>query len=286
MSLFVRLLGPVEVIRNGRTTCLRAVKQIALLAALAFSYDGPVNMNDLTGAVWPGEPPRSAAANLRNYASALRRTVGDRIVAHAGGYQLILQPGELDVGSFQTLASQGDQALKAGEPASAERLLTQSLALWRGPAVPGLPTNTALSADLANLEDQRLIAVEDLAQARLDLGHNRQVVVGLRKHLRQHPLRERPWAQLMLALYRSGDTVGALHAFTEARGVLRDELGIEPDLRLSALHRAILKRSPDLMAPAAATTPDGPGSWPVAAEKTSIGIPPAPPSWPESGAPF
>ena len=73
------------------------------------------------------------------------------------------------------------------------------------------------------------------------------VVPKLRKHLYQHPLRERSWAQLMLAQYRAVGAAAALATYADARHVIGKELGIEPDPMLADLHRAILSRSPELL---------------------------------------
>ncbi len=46
--------------------------------------------------------------------------------------------------------------------------------------------------------------MEDWAEAELSLGHHGELVGELERVLAEHPLRERFWGQLMLALYRSG----------------------------------------------------------------------------------
>jgi DNA-binding SARP family transcriptional activator len=248
VSLRVRLLGSVDVHLNSVVTPIRAAKRIALLVVLALNVNQAMTVSDLTEAIWGDGPPASARANLRNYASALRHAAGDRIASASGTYKLTLHDGELDVQEFRTLTAEGREALGSRQPGRAADLLARSLDLWRGPAASGLPAGTRLDPDLANLEELRVSAVEDLAQAHLDLGRHTQVVPELRRHIRQHPLRERPWAQLMIALYRSGNTAGALAAFTTARATIQEQLGIEPDPRICSLHRAILRRSPALLA--------------------------------------
>jgi len=63
-----------------------------------------------------------------------------------------------------------------------------------------------------------------------------------------HPLRERLTAQLMMALYRSGQAAAALTAFQRARCHLAEELGIDPGAELRQLEMAIL-RGDSRMAP-------------------------------------
>ena len=72
------------------------------------------------------------------------------------------------------------------------------------------------------------------------------------EHLvRAHPLDERLWAQLMLALYRSGRQADALGAYQQARRHLVDELGIEPGPELADLEHRILGHDPTLGFPGA-----------------------------------
>src|SRR4029077_15829526 len=67
--------------------------------------------------------------------------------------------------------------------------------------------------------------------------------------VQRHPLRERPRAQLMLALYRSGRQAEALRVYVDARRALVDELGLEPGPELQQLEQSILRQDPSLAAP-------------------------------------
>lgn len=247
MSLQIQILGAVRVRRAGEIVPLGAVKCLAMLTALTVNCNQPVSLEDMIGAVWGDDPPRSAVGNLRNYAGTLRRAVGDQLTTVVRGYQLTMRRGERDVDEFRRLATDGRAALAADDPVAAATALTESLALWRGPAGQGLPAGTALGVELINLGDERLAAFDDLIDVRLRLGHQAALVPILRKHLHRYPLRERSWAQLTIAQYRAGGAAAALATYADSRRTLRDQLGIEPGPQLTDLQRAILTRSPDLM---------------------------------------
>lgn len=77
-------------------------------------------------------------------------------------------------------------------------------------------------------------------------GRHAQLVGELQTLVREHPLRERPAAQLMLALYRSGRQAEALEVYRETRVVLNRELGIDPSSSLQRLEGEILHQDPGL----------------------------------------
>src|SRR6266536_1051026 len=247
MSFQLRLLGYVELYVDRTPVRSGPAKRRAALAALALDANQPVSLDRLIEAVWAGLPPRSAVANLRTHIAALRRLLGDRIVAVPGGYLLRVNAGEVDVHGFQQLTESGRVALDAGDADLAVRHLTAALGLWHGDAAgEGLPRGTHLDVRFASLDEGRLNAFEDLVEAKLALAEHGDVLPGLRQHLAHHPLRERAWGQLMLALYRGGDVAAALTAYQAARGALREQLGVEPGAALVALQRAVLERDPAL----------------------------------------
>jgi class 3 adenylate cyclase len=100
--------------------------------------------------------------------------------------------------------------------------------------------------EIARLEELRTVTVEERIEADLALGLHAAVVGELRELAREQPLRERLWAQLMLALYRSGRQADALHAYQEARRVLAEQLGIDPGPALRRLEEQILRQDATL----------------------------------------
>jgi class 3 adenylate cyclase len=134
----------------------------------------------------------------------------------------------------------------------------EGLALWRGPALTDLAFEPFAQAEIARLEELRTGAREDLFDAELQLGRHGRLVAELEAFVAEHPLRERPRGQLMLALYRSGRQAEALEAYRQARETLVEELGIDPSSELQQLEQAILRHDPavDLDPPAAPRKPD------------------------------
>ncbi|OPG10657.1 BTAD domain-containing putative transcriptional regulator [Microbispora sp. GKU 823] len=283
MNLRFGLLGPVEVRRDGRPVPLGSPKQRALLTALLLEPNRVVSIDRLVTAVWDEEPPRSAVANVRTYVNRLRSTLGegDRLTARPPGYVLTVHAGELDVIEFADALRQGRKALSAGRPEAALRHLSAALTRWRGAPAEDVPRSAALGPRLDALAEQRCLALEAQAEARLMLGEHADAVPELRETVAAHPTRERLWGSLMLALYRTGDSAAALSAYGQARTFLAEELGVEPGPELAELHRGILNRDPALRAepilPAlgpsrAAPAPEaGPNRTPVAGPGCLVG---------------
>jgi len=257
-----RLLGPVELYHEGEAVDLSSTKVRLMLTALALKPNTVVSFEALGRVLWDRGAPPSARSNVRTYATNLRRVLDrgshNRLVSRGGGYLLATDPDELDVQVFHRLAEIGRRALSDGEPASARTHLRQALALWRGHPAEGLPPRRALAGQLDALAEQRLLVEEDLLEAELAVGATTELVASARRLVAEHPLRERGWAGLMLALYRGGEVAAALAAFTEARTRLVEGLGLEPGPRLQQLHQAMLNRDQSLLdRPPAATVTAG-----------------------------
>jgi len=245
----VLVLGPLEV-RDGSDVHQVRRRQGALLALLALEAGRIVPRSRLIDELWPDDPPASAAKALDVFLWRLRRAVPRlTIVKTAGGYRLDLAAEAVDAWRFESLVERGRAALAAGDPATAQELLSAALALWRGPALAGLEELVGGAA--ARLDEIRIAALEDRIAAELELGWAAELVPELEALVEEDPLRERPCSLLMLALYRSGRQADALAAYHEARDALVGELGIEPSPELKRLELAILRHDPALAVGAA-----------------------------------
>ena len=165
------------------------------------------------------------------------------------GYRLTLEPSEVDADCCERLYDEARAATASGRPADAASKLEQALALWRGSPLADFTYEPFAQGAIAQLEELRVNCREELVEAQLALGHHAEVVRELETLIADHPLRERPRGQLMLALYRCGRQAEALDAYQQARHILVEKLAIEPNADLRALEQAILQQDPSLAAP-------------------------------------
>ncbi|MET8000260.1 BTAD domain-containing putative transcriptional regulator [Nonomuraea glycinis] len=241
------VLGPLEVRGpGGELIPVGGPRPRALLVMLLLNAGQVVGVEALIDGQYGEDPPAGAANAVQAQVSRLRRALGaGRIEFRGGGYLLAVDPGTVDAHRFERLARQGRHLLSAGRFEDAAGTLRQALGLWRGPALPDLPFG---QAQAARLEELRLTAGEDLAEAELALPGSAPVAE-LRRLVSAHPLRERLRAQLMRALHAAGRQAEALAAFEEGRRLLADELGADPSPELAAAHLTVLRAEPPAPAP-------------------------------------
>jgi DNA-binding SARP family transcriptional activator/WD40 repeat protein len=250
------VLGPLEVVADGGDSLpIAGSKERTVLAFLLARWGRVVSVDDLVEELWGERPPRTAEKTVGSYVSRLRRALRlgqspgsnhDVIVSRGAGYALERAGHLIDAVSFEQLAGDGQRLLAAGRPQEADRLLEEALGLWRGAAYQGYRYTGFGAAEGDRLEELRRTATEDLIDSRLAAGGAGQLVAELQAMVREGPLRERRWGQLMVALYRAGRQAEALQVFTRAREVLVGELGIEPGPELQRLQAAILAQDPGL----------------------------------------
>ncbi len=268
----VRILGSLEASEGGRTLDLGLRQARALFAVLALHAGSPIRSSRLSEALWPGGPPPRWEATVQSHVSRLRRaleperaprTPSTRLATRGDSYVLHLEADELDASRFESLAAEGRAALARGDHRRADELLGSALGEWRGPVLADLPDPLRMTPEAGRLEELRVLATEDRATAALALGHHGRVVADVEALVAAHPLRERCWELLLLALYRSGRQAEALRRYQEVRRLLVGELGIEPGPALRALESAILRQEADLVPKAATSVAAAPADVPM-----------------------
>ena len=244
----IRILGSLEVEENGRTVDVGGARQRALLAILVLHRGAVVAAERLIDDLYAGRPPPSAAKTLQAHISRLRKAIGggEELQTRGTGYILDRATLDVDADRFTDLLRSGRAALADDRPREAADLLETALGLWRGPPLDDMRYEGFAQPEIARLEELHLGAIDDLIDARLALGRHAEVVGELERLVAQHPLRERPRGQLMLALYRSGRQGDALAVYQSGRRAVVEELGLEPGRGLQDLERAILKQDPTL----------------------------------------
>ncbi len=233
------VLGPVRAVVDGRVVPVGQPKLRVVLATLLANANTTVTLGQVVERLWGEDPPRTARKTVHLYVSRLRRLLGlpGLITTRPDGYLLRLDEDELDLGRF---AAAQRRAERARDPRERAAHLDEALACWRGPALADVPSESLQREVGALLAEERLRVVEWRMRAYLDLGRHAEIVPDLVRLTKDHPWQEPLWAQLVVALHRTGRTGDAVHTFHAVRARLRAELGVEPGEHLRRAHREVL----------------------------------------------
>ncbi|WP_036505877.1 BTAD domain-containing putative transcriptional regulator [Nocardioides sp. URHA0020] len=270
-GLELSVLGAVRVSRDGDEVDLGTPRQRAIIAALALADGRPLPVAAVIERVWGADAPAAALATLHGYVAALRRALEpDRpprtpatvLVTHADAYSLEIPLAGRDEFRFQSALEAARELLSVvpdhlrprivpHERETVEAALDQvdlALSLWRGTPYAELGEHPAAVAHRARLEDLRRMAEELRVVGRLALGLHDVVRAELEAQTARHPLHERWWALRAVALAREDRRADALAVLDELRDRLAEELGVDPSPPLQALHAAILRQDPSVVA--------------------------------------
>lgn len=240
-----RVLGSLDVVIDGAPVELGSVRQRRLLGALLLRRGRAASTSTLVDAVWGTDPPRSAVNTLQSHVSRLRALLGTGAVTWTSpGYLLAVEPAALDVHRFEELL---DVARAAPDPTAALAALDRALSLWGGEPYPELSHYDPAVAEAARLAELRITGQEERADALLALGRTAEAVADLRALTLEHPLRERPWRAMMLALHSCGRQAEALSTFRRYDELLAEQ-GLRPSAAVRHLRTAILA-TPEALRP-------------------------------------
>ncbi|MEV0346904.1 BTAD domain-containing putative transcriptional regulator [Nonomuraea sp. NPDC050680] len=250
-----RVLGPVEAYEHDDELDLGGLRQRAVLARLLVARGQVVPVDTLLYDLWDDDTAKGAQSGLQVYISRLRRVLepgrprggpNRLLVTVASGYALRVAPDQVDALKFEQLVRAAGEHLEEGDPQSARARLEKALGLWRGTPYSDFADQQWAEAEVNRLTELRLVARERHADTGLRLGLPAETVPDLEALTTEHPLREEGWRLLGLGLYRCGRQGDALAALRRARGILADELGIDPGPALRKLESDILAQAPEL----------------------------------------
>ncbi|GIH03806.1 SARP family transcriptional regulator [Rhizocola hellebori] len=259
----VRLLGPIDALIDGAVRDVPGLRGKAVLAALALQPGAIVSSDRLVEIAWGDSAPAHTMATLQSHMSRIRRMLGvrDAILSRPPGYTLNLGPEATDVQAAERLIR---QANAAGDPHDRASHLRDAVALWRGRPLADVSGLGWFDDQARRLEQVFLEAQLVLIDTRLALGEHSMLVAELEELAREHPLNERVYGQLMLALYRVGRQSDALAAYQRLRRTLDEDLGVEPTQALRDVETAVLRHDPALAAASTPAPPVVPAQLPLA----------------------
>ncbi|GAA0926566.1 AfsR/SARP family transcriptional regulator [Nonomuraea longicatena] len=244
-----RVLGSLEITAGDRLARVPGPRQRELLALLLLRANRVVTVSTMIELAWGERPPPTARRQAQNCVGRVRRLITElglppeTIVTTPGGYLLAIGADRLDMLAFRARVHEGRALAGAGHVWKASRVYRGGLSLWRGPAFADVDLGP-FDAEARLLDELRLTAHEECLALEMEFGRHGRLVPELAALVAEHPLRERLWGQLMLALYRAGRRAEALAVYQRARERIRRELGTEPGRRLRALRAAIARDEP------------------------------------------
>ncbi len=254
MTVRFEVFGGARVVdSNGPIALPRQVT--TLLGALLADAGRPVSVERIIDRIWGEAPPATAPKIVHIGIGKLRRALA-QINAEAGedsaagalktvtdGY--LLDAVAVDLEEWRNAAADAER-LGINDAASAFDAATSACRLWRGRPWGSQADDGWLQTSVRALEARQREIEELRSDLVLRLGLSSSTIVDFESAAECEPLRERRWAQLMLALYRAGRQADALRTYQRAREVLQRELGIEPGPELRRLELSILQQDADL----------------------------------------
>jgi DNA-binding SARP family transcriptional activator/predicted ATPase len=251
---WLALLGPLSAHdADGTEVALGGPKQRLVLATLMLEPNRVVPVDRMIERVWGDDSRAASTSTLQVYVHNLRRIFdqwasdgGPSIATRRPGYVLEADPTAIDHLVFEQRLAEAAERRSHGRHHEAHSLIESALGLWRGRALDGLSPMDWVDRLSDSFEQRRIDAVELRNDAALASGAMAGLVSSLEELVELHPLRERLWEQLIVALYRAGRQRDALAAYQRVRDVLVDELGLDPGPALRDLEQAVLRQDPAL----------------------------------------
>ncbi|MFI2640864.1 BTAD domain-containing putative transcriptional regulator [Streptomyces sp. NPDC018610] len=251
-DLTIRLLGPVTLLRDGDPVSVRGQRQRRFLASLALKPGQVTSKDDIIEDSWDGEPPLTVSGQLQTSAWMIRTALEeaglgrDALGSHDRGYELRVSTERIDLFVFRNTVRRVRELYARGRHEQASERLDEALALWSGAALADV-TSSRLRRKGENLQEERTAAVELRALIDVGLGRHHQAISQLLELVDRDPLREDLYVGLMKAYYAEGRQADAIQVFHRAKEILREQIGINPGVKLREMMQAVLRQDEALL---------------------------------------
>lgn len=234
------ILGPTELINNGRNVPLGAAKQRGLLAVLLYRAGEPVPVEMIAEHLWRDAAGADRRRTLYSLASRLRAVLSQvgltdvlARVNGSGAYRLDISPHCVDFHQFRHALTEAREATATGDFERSATTLVNALTLWRGEPLAELCGPHA--DDLRRrLSEKLLDAHRLLAHSWLRTGRPESVLTQLESIVRDHDLDEalaRSWITALTATGRQDEARRFLMDFQRRfRREMRAEPTIDPNI--------------------------------------------------------
>lgn len=247
------VLGTLQVTDQGVVVAPTARKLRSTLAMLIVNHNRTVSRTLMVDEIWPDDPPLTAMETLNTYVYQIRKLLArgpsgrsDLISTKPGGYELVVDPADVDLCVFEAAMANGRREFASGRLAEASSQLRQALALRRGPVLGELDMGPLLEGIANRIEEDILDAIALRIEIDLRMGRHRELIGELSALVTRHPMNEDFHAKLIVAQYRSDRRSAALESYQRLRDTLSEQFGIDPSPRLKRLLQDILSDAPSL----------------------------------------
>ena len=190
-----RILGPLEVLEDGRPLLVTSARQRALLALLIINANRVLTPDRIIDELWGETPPESGGKAVVFHVGRLREILepdrpkgepGSVLVTESAGYMLAVDPESIDAVRFERLARDG-RSLLTHDPRAASAKLLDALSQWRGDALVDFTYESLAQPEIRRLHELRLQTTEDRLDADLQLGHHDAVIGELEGLVQENP---------------------------------------------------------------------------------------------------
>ncbi|MCS0638376.1 winged helix-turn-helix domain-containing protein [Streptomyces sp. LP05-1] len=263
------LLGPLVARSGDEVLDIGPPKRRVLLIRLLLERGHAIPLESLCDDLWPGRPPRGAVSSVHAHISRLRDALEPQrarrgkagvLVREPMGYALRVPPEAQDAVGFERALGRARRLLGEGRVGAARQEIDTALGLWRGAALADAVDHPFAAQEITRLEEARLLGRELRVTILVHEGNLEEAVLSAEELTARNPLREVTWELLMHALYLSGRPAEALQRYAKLRGLLSEELGMDPGPRLRRLQTAILRQDDSRLSVLGAPVPQAPAS--------------------------